>query len=78
MVYQAAPVALFYRVISSQVNSQMALHLVEEEISAADGSHRALVMATNCYLNTRQGWRLTGHHASAKASTPQERSNLVH
>ncbi|MCU7842491.1 MAG: nuclear transport factor 2 family protein [Candidatus Thiodiazotropha sp. (ex Monitilora ramsayi)] len=58
------PVTLFYRVVTKQVNDGMAIHLVEEELSAADGSRRGLITATNCYLKTERGWRLFSHHGS--------------
>ena len=58
------PVTLFYRVVKKQVSDGMAIHLVEEELSTADGSQRGLIMATNCYLKTERGWRLFSHHGS--------------
>lgn len=44
-----------------------AVHSVAEhvEVMLPDGMHRAIVIATNVYHKTPQGWRLVVHHASA-------------
>jgi len=34
------------------------------DISTAEGTQTAWVIATNVYLKTTQGWRLVAHHAS--------------
>jgi ketosteroid isomerase-like protein len=46
-----------------------AVHSVAEhvEVMLPDGMHRAVVIATNVYHKTPQGWRLVVHHASAGA-----------
>ncbi|NNJ92101.1 MAG: SnoaL-like domain-containing protein, partial [Gammaproteobacteria bacterium] len=54
------PAKIEYRVISAQKNQQVAIHLVEESI----GSDKIVVIATNTYINTDNGWRLYSHHAS--------------
>ena len=43
-----------------------AVHNVLErvDITTAEGSQTAWVIATNVYLKTTQGWRLVAHHAS--------------
>lgn len=43
-----------------------AVHSVLEhlEVSTAGGTKSAWVMATNIYILTAKGWRLTAHHAS--------------
>ena len=43
-----------------------AVHNVLErvDITTAEGSQTAWVIATNVYLKTAQGWRLVAHHAS--------------
>ena len=49
-----------YRVISVQKHENIAIHLVEETI----GSEKIVVIASNSYINTDNGWRLYSHHAS--------------
>jgi ketosteroid isomerase-like protein len=68
------PVNLFYRVVKSEVKGDMAIHLVEEEISAMDGSRHGRVMATNCYLKTDGGWWLLCHHGSPMVTLKGDRS----
>jgi uncharacterized protein (TIGR02246 family) len=43
-----------------------ALHHLVEKISVAgpEGAQTALVLTTNVYLKTPEGWRLAAHHAS--------------
>jgi ketosteroid isomerase-like protein len=38
------------------------------DISTAEGTQTAWVIATNVYLKTTQGWRLVAHHASPGSS----------
>jgi uncharacterized protein (TIGR02246 family) len=45
------------------------------DITTAEGSQTAWVIATNVYLKTAQGWRLVAHHASPGAS--REMSEIV-
>mgnify|MGYP001500598329 CR=1 FL=1 len=43
------------------------VHSVAEHVRVVlpDGPHEAVVLATNVYHKTPQGWRLVAHHASA-------------
>lgn len=43
-----------------------AVHSVVEqvEVMLPDGLHQAVVLATNVYHKTPEGWRLVAHHAS--------------
>ena len=43
-----------------------AMHNVIERVGllTTDGSHEAVVIATNVYQRTPQGWRMVAHHAS--------------
>lgn len=51
-----------YRVVSRIEQQNMAVHLVEERIGGnLDGP---LILATNTYIKTDNGWRLYSHHAS--------------
>lgn len=54
------PTKIDYKVISVRNNDQYAIHLVEETI----GSEQVVVIATNTYIRTDNGWRLYSHHAS--------------
>jgi ketosteroid isomerase-like protein len=42
------------------------MHNVIERIAllTADGTQEAVVVATNVYQRTAQGWRMVAHHAS--------------
>ena len=44
-----------------------AVHSVVEqvEVMLPDGLHQAVVLATNVYHKTPEGWRMVAHHASA-------------
>lgn len=46
-----------------------AVHSVAErlEVALPDGRHQAVVIATNVYHKTPEGWRMVAHHASAGA-----------
>jgi ketosteroid isomerase-like protein len=46
------------------------LHHVREQLFV-NGSRRGVILATNAYLNTEQGWKLTMHHASPDPAPPQ-------
>ena len=54
------PTKIDYKVIATQKHEQVAIHLVEETI----GNNEVVVLATNTYINTDNGWRLYSHHAS--------------
>lgn len=47
-----------------------AVHSVAEqvEITLPDGLHQAVVLATNVYHKTPEGWRMVAHHASPGAA----------
>jgi len=47
-----------------------AVHSVVEqlEVTLPDGVHQALIMATNVYHKTPEGWRMVAHHASPGAA----------
>ena len=62
ILQDASPPEMSYRVVQKSVNGNLAVHLVEEHIGAADQA--TLVLATNIYKNTAEGWRLMAHHAS--------------
>lgn len=47
-----------------------AVHSVVEqvEVMLPDGLHQAVVLATNAYHKTPEGWRMVAHHASPGAA----------
>jgi ketosteroid isomerase-like protein len=61
-----------------------AMHSVVEHVDVLlpDGVHQAVVLATNVYHRTLQGWRLVAHHASAGAASSEQtggsRQPLLH
>lgn len=63
--------------VSRVSNLSSAVHSVLEqvEIVLPDGLHHALVVATNVYQCTPEGWRLVAHHASPGAAGDAEISN---
>jgi ketosteroid isomerase-like protein len=65
MFQGAQPLVLFYKVLNREERGDFAIHLVEERLSSRDGSQQGLVMATNCYVKTGDGWRLLSHHGSS-------------
>ena len=54
------PTKIEYKVTAVEKHEKFAIHLVEETI----GSDDIVVIATNTYINTDNGWRLYSHHAS--------------
>ncbi|MEJ2455097.1 MAG: nuclear transport factor 2 family protein [Candidatus Thiodiazotropha sp.] len=65
MFQGAQSLVLFYKVLNREEWGDLAIHLVEERLSSRDGSQHGLVMATNCYVKTGDGWRLFSHHGSS-------------
>lgn len=50
-------------------SEQLAVHVVREEITmAGEPPKEALMLATNVYRNTEDGWRMVLHHSSPGAS----------
>ena len=62
------PLNLRVVLLSRKQHGDLAVHLVEESISQSHASAPSLVVATNVYLRTAQGWRLFEHHATAPGS----------
>ena len=78
MFSQAAPLALSYKLIQHQAHKDIALHLVEESISPREGGRQGLVLASNCYVRSAQGWRLLSHHGSAVAQAVSAHRAVMH
>jgi ketosteroid isomerase-like protein len=62
-----------YTVISRAVSSDMAVHVVAEEI-LGDGPVAAVVLATNVYRKSDRGWYMIEHHASLGQDRSRERT----
>jgi ketosteroid isomerase-like protein len=73
--HAAQPPDVAFTLLSVDLRDDLAVHLVREHVSSADGQH-ASVIATNVYRRTGSGWHMQLHHASlplvdtAKARTP--------
>ena len=78
MFRQAAPLALICKTLKTQVGDDLALHLVEERIGPKEGGHQGLVLASNCYVRSAQGWRLLSHHGSAVAQAASAGRPVMH
>ena len=61
--HAAKPPDVDFTLLSMDVRDDLAVHLVREQVSSADGQH-ASVIATNVYRRTAGGWRMQLHHAS--------------
>jgi len=71
----SAPTRIDYKVVTAQKNDMYAIHLVEETLGS--GEDKVVVIATNTYINTSNGWRLLAHHASLPPAENQT-SNQDH
>ena len=56
------PAEISYRLINTIEQESLAIHLVEESIG--HGDEAVVVIVTNTYIKTGEGWRLLSHHAS--------------
>lgn len=62
---QARPPQVGYRLLNRLQAAGLAVHTVEESIRPGDGESDATVLiATNVYRQTPEGWRMAAHHAS--------------
>jgi ketosteroid isomerase-like protein len=62
-----------FTVISRSVSNDMAVHVVAEEILGA-GPVAAVVLATNVYRKSDDGWRMIVHHGSLELDRNRERT----
>ena len=63
--------SLMFSIVSVRYeeSEQLAVHVVREEITmAGEPPKEALMLATNVYRNTDDGWRMILHHSSPGAS----------
>jgi SnoaL-like protein len=54
---------IFFSVVSSIENDDLAVHFVEEHIANGDESE-IVIMATNVYQRFEEGWLMIEHHSS--------------
>jgi uncharacterized protein (TIGR02246 family) len=66
MLLNAEPPHVRIEVLSRTVCKNLAVHVVEEHITAGygDSANASMVLATNVYRYEDNGWRLLEHHAS--------------
>lgn len=66
MLLYAEPPNIHIEVLSRIANADLAVHVVEEHITAGygDSASTSKVLATNVYRYEGDGWRLLEHHAS--------------
>lgn len=62
----AEPPHLHFEVLNRYLSSDLALHIVEEQIRSETSQAEAvaIVLATNVYRRDERGWRMIQHHAS--------------
>ena len=61
---EASPPQIEHRLIQASSDERLAVHTVEEQVSSGEGGRRAVILATNVYIFTADGWRMLAHHAS--------------
>ena len=66
ILQNAEPPAVHTEVLSRTINNDLAVHVVEEYLTAGrgDAAMTSLVLATKVYRRQVDGWRLLEHHAS--------------
>ncbi|KPJ88420.1 MAG: hypothetical protein AMJ53_16845 [Gammaproteobacteria bacterium SG8_11] len=66
MLLNAEPPNIHVNVLSSTITDGLAVHVVEEHITSGygDSASVSMVLATNVYQHSDEGWRLLEHHAS--------------
>ena len=64
-IFQAhRPPKVSYRLLQVNRDRNLVIHTVEERVQTGDNGRQALVLATNIYTRTNDGWRMLAHHAS--------------
>ena len=64
------PPQVAHRLIQAATDEHLVVHTVQEEVSSRAGQRRALILATNIYQLTDDGWRMLAHHASLPLVEP--------
>lgn len=72
------PAHITYKRLHAFKRDDLAIHLVEESIGGS--GDKTIVIATNTYIRTSQGWRILSHHASLppSAETQPKQAPVVH
>lgn len=65
------PPQIVHRLIQASQDSNLVVHIVEEQIRSGDTDRRATVIATNVYGLLEDGWHMLAHHASLPLVEPQ-------
>ena len=81
ILVSAAMPDLQYEIVNQVENSKLAVHLVREIISPADGQPPVIVQATNVYAFDDDGWKLITHHGSpalVQQRKPREEPAIKH
>ena len=60
----STPPQVSHRLIQASADKRLAVHTVEENVSAGNGSRQAVILATNVYGFVNGGWKMLAHHAS--------------
>ncbi len=66
------PPKIAHRLIQASQDSNLVVHIVEEQIRSGDADRRATVFATNVYGLLDDGWHMLAHHASLPLVEPQK------
>lgn len=76
-MFAAGPVHAYPEQVRRVESMASAMHAVLERVRVPtdEGPRDALVLATNVYHKTAQGWRMVAHHASP--GTPQDAASMV-
>ena len=79
--HEASPPQIEHRLIQASSDARLAVHTVEEQVRSGEGGRRAVILATNVYIFTGDGWRMLAHHASlplVESNTPTETPRPFH
>jgi ketosteroid isomerase-like protein len=63
-ILAGGPVRVVAEPVSSSVGANLAVHLVTEQLLDEAGRVAGVVLATNVYELTGEGWRMLSHHAA--------------
>ncbi len=87
-IFASSPIPVVPEQVHRLHSLSCAVHHLVERISVRtdEGEQTALVLATNVYLKTAQGWRMAAHHASpapaemaaAPSAAPRAHGNTLH
>ena len=72
LIFERGPVHIQPRQLHVSHNTLCAVHSLIEEVKVPEDANwqEAHILATNVFLKTPQGWRMTMHHASIAPGKP--------